>query len=241
MAQKARRTGLVWAIVGAVVLVVGAVAIVVAVIGAGPAPSPTRGSATTSSASASLPTSDGSVVDRSVTGRGWIPEPVTTDPKTYIVGALEAAATLDTTKSDREAWLAYLGTWFTPDTRYTSDADQQADMQAAKLELRQTVVLPESDWDSLAGEQGRVAAKVTSDVTFVSVPEDTSGDMRIGTADVILTYTRSDGSGGETSYEEHARVSVQVLCGPGSVPAPDSAQQAGDCKVVRYFTGPMEP
>jgi hypothetical protein len=32
-----------------------------------------------------------------------------------------------------------------------------------------------------------------------------------------------------------------VLCGPGSVPTPDSGQQAGDCKVVRYFTEPMEP
>ena len=69
----------------------------------------------------------------------------------------------------------------------------------------------------------------------------TSGDMRIGTADVVLTFTRSDGNGGETSYEETVRVSVQVLCGEGSVPTPNTAQQAGDCKVVRYFSGSLEP
>ncbi|WP_211160586.1 MULTISPECIES: hypothetical protein, partial [Microbacterium] len=60
-------------------------------------------------------------------------------------------------------------------------------------------------------------------------------------SDVVLEFTRSDGSGVESSYEESVRVSVQVLCGPGSVPAPDSAQQVGDCKVVRFFTEPVEP
>ncbi|OJU70162.1 MAG: hypothetical protein BGO04_05650 [Microbacterium sp. 70-38] len=114
-------------------------------------------------------------------------------------------------------------------------------MQSSRLELRQGVVLPESDWNSLGSEQGRVKSRVEGEVTFVPVSDDASGDMRIGTANVTLTYTRSNGSGGETSYEDHARVSVQLLCGPGSVPTPDTAQQAGDCKVVRYFTGPMEP
>ena len=84
-------------------------------------------------------------------------------------------------------------------------------------------------------------ATATGDVAFVPVTDDPSGDMSIGTADVMLTFTRSDGSGGETSYDEQVRVSVQVLCGAGSVPTPDTAQQAGDCKVVRYFTEPLEP
>ena len=73
------------------------------------------------------------------------------------------------------------------------------------------------------------------------VAEDPSGDMHIGTADLTLTYTRVDGDGKEYGFEEQVRVSVQVLCGAGSVPAPGSAQQAGDCKVVRFFTEPMEP
>ncbi len=181
------------------------------------------------------------MVDPGAADKGWVAEPVTTDPSTYMTAALEAAGTFDTTKSSRDQWLAYLDTWFTPDTRYSSKADQQAAMQRSKLELRQGVVLPDSDWESLAGEDGRVATTITGSITFVPVTEDPSGDMRIGTANVTLKYTRSDGSGGETSYEDHARVSVQVLCGPGSVPTPDSSQRAGDCKVVRYFTQAMEP
>jgi hypothetical protein len=157
----------------------------------------------------------------------------------YIRASLEAAATFDTQKSTREEWLDHLDTWFTPDTRYT-EAEQADRMTAAQLELRQGVVLPKEEWDSLASEDGRVVSATTGDVTYVPVTDDTTGDMSIGTSDVTLTFTRSDGSGGETSYEEQVRVSVQVLCGPGSVPTPGSVQQAG-CKVVRYFTEPLEP
>ncbi|WP_019181145.1 hypothetical protein [Microbacterium yannicii] len=159
----------------------------------------------------------------------------------YIRAALEAAATFDTQKSTREEWLDYLDTWFTPDTRYTSEADQRAAMTESQGLLRQAVVLPKEEWESLASEDGRVVAATTGDLVYVPVTDDTTGDMSIGTSDVTLTFTRSDGSGSETSYEERVRVSVQVLCGPGSVPTPDSAQKAGDCKVVRYFTEPLEP
>ena len=75
-------------------------------------------------------------------------------------------------------------------------------MKAAQVEMRQGVVLPQEDWDSLAGEDGRVVARSTGDIVFVPVAEDPSGDMSIGTADVTLTFTRSDGSGNETSYDE---------------------------------------
>lgn len=163
-----------------------------------------------------------------------------TDAETYIRAALAAASTFDTTRSTREEWLDYLDTWFTPDTRY-AEADRAERTKTAQLELQQGVVLPQEEWDSLAGENGRVVAEATGDIAHVPVSDDASGDMSIGTSDVTLTFTRSDGSGGETSYEEHVRVSVQVLCGPGSVPTPDTAQQAGDCKVVRYFTEPLEP
>ena len=114
-------------------------------------------------------------------------------------------------------------------------------MTDSQTELRQGVVLPQEEWDSLAGENGRVVAVVTGEIADVPVTDDPSGDMSIGTADVTLTFTRSDGSDGETSYDEQVRVSVQVLCGTASVPTPDTDQQAGDCKVVRYFTEPLEP
>lgn len=239
--QRSGRGGLAWAIVGGVILVAGIVTIIVVSTAPGNAPSPT-----TSNTATAGPTPTGTdqpgvlVVDESVVDRGWLPEPITTDPETYITSALEAAATFDTTLSTRDDWLTYLDSWFTPDTRYSA-AEQAARMKAAQLELRQGVVLPQEEWDSLAAQDGRVEASTNGDVVFVDVSEDPTGDMSIGTADVTLTFTQSDGSGGEASFDDTVRVSVQVLCGPGSIPTPDSDQQAGDCKVVRFFTEPLEP
>ncbi|MCK6065747.1 MULTISPECIES: hypothetical protein [Microbacterium] len=224
-------------------LLVAILAIVLAALfSRGTAPAPVE-----TTAANSAPTADpttpvrGDVVDTSVVDKGWVPEPITTDAETYVRAALEAASTFDTQLSTRAEWLTYLDTWFTPDTRYTSEDDRASDMQTSQLELRQGVVLPEAEWDSLANEDGRVTA-VAGEVEFTDVPNDASGGMSIGAADVVLTYTRSDGSGGDaTSYDETVRVSVQVLCGAGSVPAPGTAQQEGDCKVVRYFSGSLEP
>lgn len=240
--QTSGRRGLVWAVVGGLILIAGIVAIVVSSLLAQPAPAP-KGSDSPPPAdptSTAAPTM-GEVVDVSVADQGWLAEPITTDREVYIRAALEAAATFDTEKSTREEWLDYLDTWFTPDTRYTSEADQRAAMTDSQGLLRQAVVLPQEEWDSLANEDGRVVAAATGDVVYVQVTDDASGDMSIGTSNVAVTFTRSDGSGGQTAYEEQVRVSVQVLCGPGSVPTPDSAQRAGDCKVVRYFTEPLEP
>lgn len=231
-----------WAIVGGAILLAGIIAIIiVAVSNQGPsqrAPSETP-SSSPSSTPASTEPSD-AVVDAGAEENGWRGEPITTDAELYAAAALEAAATFDTTKASRDEWLAYLDSWFTFDTRYSSAADQQAELEAAQLELRQGVVLPEQEWDSLEAEDGRVVAAAASVVTG-PVTDDVSGDMVIVTGDVVLTFTRTDDAGGESSFDESVRVSVQVLCGAGSVPTPDSAQQAGDCKVVRYFTEPVEP
>lgn len=84
-----------------------------------------------------------------------MPEPITTDAEAYVRAALAAASTFDTTKSSRDAWLDYLDSWFTPDSRYATQADREDDMRASKLELRQAVVLPEDRWNSLSDEDGR--------------------------------------------------------------------------------------
>lgn len=234
---------LLWAWVGGGILVAGVVAITVSSILNSQSPTAGPSRTTTPSAPASDPPTGSSseVADPSVADRGWVPEPITTDADVYIRSALEAAATFDTQLSVRDAWLTYLDSWFTPDTRYASEADQQDAMSTAQLELRQSVVLPENDWTSLAGEDGRVNAAVHGDIDYSQVPEDKTGMMEIGTADVVLTFTRVDSDGAEHSYDEQVRVSVQVLCGGESVPTPDSDQQPGDCKIVRYFPEPMEP
>jgi hypothetical protein len=242
-ADRRARSARGWAIGGGAVLLAGVIAIIIGAITNQPPVDPTTPPAATTTdsppTSASPPAGE-DVVDDAASDFGWRGEPITTDATSYAAAALEAASTFDTTKSTRDRWLDYLDTWFTPDTRYTSEADQQRRMAAAKLELRQGVVLPQVDWESLVAEDGRVVA-AAREVALSGVTDDPPGDMAIGTADVVLTFTRTDGSGVESSYEESVRVSVQVLCGPESVPTPDSAQQAGDCKVVRFFTEPVEP
>lgn len=243
MSQSSGRRGLAWAIIGALVLIAGIVAIIVAssLAQREPGPIATSDGGSTSPAPTTSEKPAGEFVDPTASENGWALEPITTDADLYVRAALEAASTFDTTRSTREEWLDYLDTWFTPDTRYTSEADQQSSVGDAQVELRTGVVLPEEEWDSLAREEGRVVATATGDLAYVPVSDDASGDMSIGTSDVTLTFTRSDGDSGETSYEEQVRVSVQVLCGPGSVPTPGTAQRAGDCKVVRFFTEPLEP
>lgn len=240
--ERKNGRGIVWAGVGALVLLAGVIAIVVGSLSTRTAP-PTAPPSTAPSMEPSTPapTAPRPVVDPSVSEKGWTPEPITTDPDFYMARALEAAATFDTQKGDRDEWLRYLDSWFTPDTRYTTPEDRGTELKAAQLELRQSVVFPEDDWESLAQEKGRVTATITGTVDTMSVPEDASGDMLIGTGDVTLTFTRVDGDGAEHSYEEQVRVSVQVLCGPASVPTPGSDQRPGDCKVVRFFPEPMEP
>ena len=241
--ERKNQRGLMWALIGGAILLAGLIAIFVnASLNQPDAALTTPPASTPASAPSTTPRApEGDVVDPNVTERGWVPEPITTDPDHYIRRALEAASTFDTRLGERDAWLTYLDTWFTPDTRYASEADRTEVMEGSQLELRQSVVLPEPEWDSLSKEDGRVTASVTGDVDYVEVPEDPNGDMRIGTADVTLTFTRTSGDGTESSYKETVRVSVQVLCGAGSVPTPDSSQQPGDCKVVRYFPAPMEP
>lgn len=242
--QGPRRAGLIWAVVGGVVLLGGVAALIANTALGSPAPSSTatRGGEPTPRATSSPSPFEpvDSVVDPAATELGWVPEPVTGDAEAYVRAALSAATTLNTTLATRDDWVVYLDTWFTPDTRYSSESDRADELEAAQVELRQGVVFPQEMWDQLAAQSGRVAGSVPGEVAWGVVPEDASGDMRIGTADVVMVFTQADGSGAESSYTEQVRASVQVLCGPGSVPAPDSPQQAGDCKVVRYFTEPVE-
>ena len=241
--RRARR-GAAWAFVGGVVALAAIAGIVLGSVfrqgSADPAP-PSTSAGNPDTKPTGSATQPADVVDASVAASGWVPEPVTTDPDVYARAALAAASTFDTQLSTRQDWLTYLDSWFTPDTRYATEEDRAEVMAASQLELRQGVVLPQQLWDSLAAQDGRVVADVPRDLALTGVPDDPAGSMRIGTADVVLTFTQSGGSGGELSFDEVVRVSVQVLCGEGSVPAPGSGQQPGDCKVVRFFSGTVEP
>lgn len=240
---RARR-GWRWAVVGAVVLLLGVIALVVALFlvprddDHRPEPTPAPSS---SAATPSVPPAEAEVVDESVIERGWRPEPITEDPEVYVRAALEAASTFDTQLSSRDEWLAWLSTWFTPPPYYDSAAERDDAQRGFLSELRTHVVLPAPEWESLQRENGNVVAEVEGDVAFFDDPQFEQLGVYTGTADVVLTHTRDANADGseQVSYQDRVRVSVQVQCGQPTEPAPGSAQRSGHCKVVRFFTEPL--
>lgn len=233
MTSAPSRRGLIWAIAGAVVLLLAIVAIIISAVTSRPESEPTT--APTSPRTSQPSTKPrGSVVDASVTKKGWVAEPITTDRDTYIRAALAAASTFDPSKSTRDQFLTHLATWFTPDTRRTDPTDRANATQLYLGELSRSVVLPDDQWSQMRSDQSVVTATVDGRIKHIAVPNAPEG-MSIGTANVTLTYEQDN-----ATNVEHARVSVQVLCGSGSVPAPNSAQQAGDCKIIRYFDTAVE-
>lgn len=236
-ATGTRRRGLlVWAAAGAAVLIAAAISLLVAALVGGGPRSQSTGSPSVPSGEPS-PSSSGlvdEVVDPEVADQGWVPEPITRDPEVYARSALEAAGTFDTTLSSRTEWVAWLKTWFTPSPLYDDELDALDQMARYQVELDEAVALPPESWDELASEDGRVTARVGGDIDYLELPETTEKRMWTATADLVMTYTRVTPDG-EVSYDETVRVSVQVVCDGKSAPTPNSAQQAGDCKVVRFF------
>jgi hypothetical protein len=235
--MKARRR-IVWAFISAAVLCAGIIALVVAGLGKGGATPPTQKppqSGSPSATSTPPPTSsDLEYVDQNVTALGWVPEPITHDPETYARAALEAAGTFDTRVATRSEWVDWLESWFTPSPLYDQEQDALDQMAGYKAELDQAVLLPQSAWNDIASEDGRVSSRVASEIQYLELPETTQKKVWTATADVVMTYTRS-ADGRDVEYEETVRVSVQVVCGGVSVPVLGSAQRPGDCKVVRFF------
>lgn len=246
MAEKSRR-GLALAIVGGVVLLAGVVAF--AWIGIGnmldddadetqPDPQSSQTSAPTPAPSSSA-TPAGDVVDPSVTERGWVPEPITTDAAAYATAAIEAAGTVDTTLSTRDEWVSYLETWYSPE--YVLDRQERNErISESRLgELRHDVAYPEEVWDSLASERGRVTATVVGEPDLIQSRDDMNG-RSVYTASVDVTQRRTSPDGQVNEFTEQVRVSIEVECSPETVPAPNSAQRSGDCKVARWLPEPSE-
>ena len=81
MSQSSGRRGLLWAIIGGLVLIAGIVAIIVASNlpqrEPGPTPTPEGGSTSPTPAVSEEPT--GEFVDPTASEMGWVPEPITSD------------------------------------------------------------------------------------------------------------------------------------------------------------------
>jgi hypothetical protein len=241
--EQQRRRGPRVALIALVVVLV-AVAITGAVLSglgqAGTQGGPATSAPTGSQPSASpLPTSGTTdVVDPTVVDRGWVPEPITIDRDLYVRAALAAAGTFDTQLADRDQWVTWLKTWFTPSPLYDDPGDAAEQLAGYLGDLDQLVLLPQATWDDLAADEGRIAAVVSGPIEYLDLPETAAVNVWTATADVVMTYTRRSGDE-EFSYQNTVRVSVQVVCAGRSLPTPGSAQRAGDCKVVRYFDEPV--
>ena len=244
--EARRRRGLIWALIGGIVLLVGIVAIVLSgILRAAARREPVNVSHRRHPAPTGEPsgTATEAVVDATVVDKGWVPEPITTDPETSTSAPRSLRHPPSTPqKSTREEWLDL--------PRHVVHARHAVHVgggpRGRHAARRSSSCARASSFPRRTGTRSRARTagswpRSPGDITYVAVPDDASGDMRSERPMSTLTFTRSDGSGGETSYDETVRVSVQVLCGEGSVPTPNTAQQAGDCKVVRYFTEPLEP
>jgi hypothetical protein len=106
-------------------------------------------------------------------------------------------------------------------------------MAGYQAELDDVVLLPQEDWDDLASTDGSVSAKVSGPLDYLELPETSQAHMWTATADVELTYSRTDDP--SQDYTDMVRVSVQIVCEGKSLPTPSSNQQPEDCKVVRFF------
>lgn len=241
------RRRLVWAVVGALVLLAGIVTAIVVAITAGGAGNPqpeASTAATPAQTSSAMPVApqDGDVVDASVAQRGLVPEPITSDVEEYAIAALEAAGTFDTTKVSREELVDHLATWFTPDPRPASAEDLEYAFRSVINGISENTVLPVYEWDSLADERGTSTAVVDGNLSIIDtgIYYTGEGTMQTVFADVVVTYTRLGGDGVEASYDERVRVGVAVLCGADAVPAPGSAQTPADCKALSYASAANE-
>lgn len=239
-----RRLAIVWAVIGGLVLLAVIITMLVVLLtppssSAVPTPSATGKDDPTPTSSAPAPDAS-AVVDETAADRGLVAEPITRDVETYAIAALEAAATFDTNTITRDEFIDYLGTWISGDPYYAESEGDDPGAEARDA-IGHGVILPPAEWDAVANEFGTSSAKVTGDVEIedAGLYYDGEGQQRNVYADVVVTYMHkagADGSEGETSYEDRVRVGVQVLCGDTRTqPAPNSAQTAGDCKVIKWL------
>ena len=239
------RRGVLWAIIGAVVLVAAVIGSIVLVANRESSPEPTSSSTYDPGPSnPGEPTStatvdaDGSGPEEVVYGNapefGWVAEPITTDPEVYLRAAFNLPRTYDTSAATRDQFGDYLYTWLTPDPRY-ADPDDKIEGQRRDLILQ---VLPTAaDWEDFATRSVKVVSRLSGDIEISETPNAPSvGTMVTAHAPVTVTYSGVDSGGVAFEYDIEEQWTVQVYCDGPTVPVPDTAQTVGDCKLVRIFS-----
>ncbi len=234
MAERSR-TLVFGSIVGAVAILIAVIAIIVASVSRGADPGPSGevtpfGPAPTGS-SQPTPTSTSTDPGTDPSGpfdpeaKGWVVEPITTDPEKYVTAALEAVLTFDTRNTSREEFLAYLETWMTPTTSDKVTADN-------KRVLANQVLLSEGEWATLTDLQGTSTPTLVGEVSPLEGPDD--GSYKVARATFDVTMRPGDPSDETSGWMQNRTIGVMVQCSDASVPAPGTDQKPGDCKVLRW-------
>lgn len=247
---RKRRLKIAAAAAGAVVLVGGIAGIGIGALAGGedtatPAPSLTTPADDESAAPDPSPSEPaGDVADASVAERGWVPEPITSDPEAYGIAAAEAIWSYDASQATHAEFIEWYTTWFStrPDVDETVRAQDRASDEFAASIRR---VLTDSDgWrqQSMAG----TVMTATADPEGVLLDDEHSsgGDFdrltELGihevTVPLVVRYEETDVSTGEAMvYENRLMQTVQISCGDADVP---EGWPADSCRVIRLWEEP---
>ncbi len=248
------------AAVGAVVVVGGIVAFTVAsVSGAGGTPMTPESTPTGSPSFDPSEYSEDELksVYPQVIDLGLVPEPITTDPEEYAEAAVAAWGTFDTTtETTIPQWKKYLESWQNvyplvvdlpsgeqikfaapeqnPVTRH-APTDHRDVFVIAENVPGQTAAWQGTDWEMIRDREGRVKTEATTVSDFtppVRATEEKLGELQ-ATVEFTQWITMDDGTDGEheITTTKHGTAIVTVNC-TVTTPAPDSAQQPGDCKLM---------
>lgn len=178
---------------------------------------------------------------------GLVPEPITDDPEEYIRAAVAAYGTFDTTAAPegkkpfvKDAWLSYLESWqvIYPDVIELPESGpirfDQTNLTAPRKVTE--IIGKDADWDQIIDKEGKVMTEVSAVTPPAVDPADpVPADLMELKSDVEFTQWISydDGTDGEhdITFTKQGKATVIVNC-TYTVPAQESAQQPGDCKLV---------
>jgi hypothetical protein len=246
---RKRRLKIAAAAAGAIVLVGGLAGIGIAALSGGDdtaAPSTSTPADDASAAPAPSPSEPaGDVADASVTERGWVPEPITTDPEAYGIAAAEALWSYDASQATHSEFIEWYTTWFStrPDrTEEQRAASREDDEFGSSV---RTVVTDSDGWrqQTLAGTVMTATADPEGVLLDDEHTDGTFDDLvAVGihrvTVPLVVRYEETDTSTGEAMvYENRLMQSVQVTCGDADLPE-DGSWPSGSCKVIQVWEEP---
>ncbi len=247
---RKRRLKIAAAAAGAIVLVGGLAGIGIAALSGGddtaaPAPSTSMPADDESAAPEPSPSEPaGEVADASVAERGWVPEPITSDPETYGIAAAEAIWSYDASRATHAEFIEWYTTWFStrPDrTEEQRAASRDDDEFASSI---RTVLTDSEGWRQQTMAGTVMTATAEPDGVLLDDEHSSGGDfdrltelgMHEVTVPLVVRYEETDASTGEAMvYENRLMQTVQISCGDADVP---EGWPADSCKVIRLWDEP---